>query len=248
MDQSGIRRLECLAFNAWPSLRTVLRDGWVLRFAEGHTKRANSASALWPVDGISLDARIAAFEADYRRAGLAPIFRLTPLAEPGLDAALAARDYVRLDESLVLTAELPATPGRMPADVEIDADPELGWLDDLARAAGATGRERGSVGRMLACLAAPAAFARVRQAGVPLAFGMGVVENGHLGIFEVLTVPDARGRGFGRRAIEALFVWARARGATRAYLQVTEANAPARTLYEALGFSTAYAYGYRRAR
>ncbi|MFM7344991.1 MAG: hypothetical protein ACKO1J_06455 [Tagaea sp.] len=90
MDQTEIRRLECLAFNAWPALRTCLRDGWVLRFADGHTKRANSANALWPGTG-PLAPRLDAFEADYRRAGLTPVFRVTPLAEPGLDEALAAR-------------------------------------------------------------------------------------------------------------------------------------------------------------
>ncbi|MFM8801425.1 MAG: GNAT family N-acetyltransferase, partial [Tagaea sp.] len=171
----------------------------------------------------------------------------TPLAEPGLDAALAARDYARFDESLVMTAALAPPRAPAPVDAELDADPELGWLDDLARAAGASARERAVLGRMLAGLAAPAAFVRVRRAGAPSAFAMGVVEDGHLGVFEVLTVPAARGTGLGRAAVEALFAWARTRGAARAYLQVTETNAAARAFYAALGFSTAYAYGYRRA-
>lgn len=246
MDQTDIRRLECLAFNGWPALRTVLRDGWVLRFAGGHTKRANSANALWQATS-PLDARLEAFETDYRRAGLTPIFRVTPLAEPGLDAALAARGYARFDDSLVMVGDLgpsstPPAPG-----IDLDSDPEAGWLDDLARAAGAGAREAATLARMLACLVPQAAFVRVHEAGAPRAFAMGVVEDGHLGVFEVLTVPEARGRGFARRALDALSAWGKRRDAARAYLQVTEANAPARALYKRFGFETAYRYHYRRA-
>lgn len=246
MDQTDIRRLECLAFNGWPALRTVLRDGWVLRFADGHTKRANSANALWPATSPR-DARLDAFESDYRRAGLTPVFRVTPLAEPGLDAALAARGYSRFDESLVMVGGL--GPSRPPpaGEIDVDSDPEAGWLDDLARAAGAGAREASTLARMLACLVPQAAFVRVREAGAPRAFAMGVVEDGHLGVFEVLAVPEARGRGFARRALEALFAWGERRGASRAYLQVTETNAPARALYARFGFETAYRYHYRRA-
>jgi N-acetylglutamate synthase len=249
MDQTDIRRLECLAFNAWPALRTVLRDGWVLRFADGHTKRANSANALWP-GTAPLAGRLDAFETDYRRAGLTPVFRLTPLAEPGLDDALAARGYARFDDSLVMAGDLPkacVAPPTPSVHIDLDPDPEAGWLDDLARAADAGAREHAILARMLACLVPPAVFVRVVEGGAPLAFAMGAVEDGHLGIFEVLTVPHARGRGLARRALDALFAWAARRGATRAYLQVAEANAPARALYARHGLSTAYRYHYRRA-
>lgn len=50
--------------------------------------------------------------------------------------------------------------------------------------------------------------------------------------------PAARGSGLGRRLVEAVADWARAGGATRLRLWVTEGNAPAIALYQRCGFAT----------
>jgi GNAT superfamily N-acetyltransferase len=49
--------------------------------------------------------------------------------------------------------------------------------------------------------------------------------------------PAARGRKCGEALIEATADWARSRGFDALYLWVTEANAPARHLYERCGFA-----------
>ncbi len=243
MDISGIETLERRAFAAWPALRTVTRDGWVMRFAAGHTKRANSINPVAAGPG-DLAARIAAAEADYAAAGLPPVFRITPLAEAGLDDALAARGYAAFDESLVMAGSLP--PGAADPEVTIDADPiASGWLADFGRATEADSKSLATLAHMFAHRVTGTGFARLTRNGTPLAFAMAVPENGDLGFFEVLTVAQARGQGLARRTLRTCCAWAAAQGATRAYLQVTASNAAAIALYRKLGLATVYRYFYR---
>ena len=49
--------------------------------------------------------------------------------------------------------------------------------------------------------------------------------------------PQARGRGVGEALVAAVARWAEAQGAKSLHLWVTETNAPARLLYQRLGFS-----------
>ncbi len=243
MDIRSIETLERRAFAAWPALRTQTRDGWVMRFADGHTKRANSINPVAPGTG-DLAARIAAAEADYAAAGLPPVFRITPLAEPGLDDALAARGYAAFDESLVMVGPLP--PGHAEPDVTLDTDPiASGWLADFGRATEADAKSLATLARMFAHRVTGTGFARLTRNGTPLAFAMAVPDGGDLGFFEVLTVAQARGQGLALRTLSACCAWARSQGAIRAYLQVTAGNTAAIALYRKLGLEIAYRYFYR---
>ena len=58
------RRLEEVALNAWPALQQMLFDGWLLRFARGYTKRANSINALYD-SRLDVATKIAACERTY---------------------------------------------------------------------------------------------------------------------------------------------------------------------------------------
>jgi ribosomal protein S18 acetylase RimI-like enzyme len=53
---------------------------------------------------------------------------------------------------------------------------------------------------------------------------------------ELYVVPDSRGRGLGRRLMEAAIEFARSRGADYMDLGTSETDVAARALYESLGF------------
>ncbi|MBM6579656.1 hypothetical protein ILT44_05645 [Microvirga sp. BT689] len=40
------KRIEEACLNGWPALREVVFDGWLIRLADGHTRRANSVNLL----------------------------------------------------------------------------------------------------------------------------------------------------------------------------------------------------------
>ncbi len=55
-------------------------------------------------------------------------------------------------------------------------------------------------------------------------------------IYAMWVAPDARGEGVGGALLDAVAVWAHARGCHRLVLSVTESNEPARVFYAERGF------------
>ncbi|KAF1037797.1 MULTISPECIES: GNAT family N-acetyltransferase [Delftia] len=245
-DPETVVGVEQRGFNAWPAQRTVLCGDWLLRAAQGHTKRANSANAHQP--GARLGALLAQIEAFYQRQGLPPVFRLSPLASPEADAQLAQAGYLLADPSLVMRAALADM--AQPADekgwtLAMDARPGAAWLQGFAEAGAVPPRHRQAHHHMLQSIAWPAAFATLRVGGEVAGFGLAVLERGCVGLYDIVIAPAMRGRGLGRALVCGLLHWGRTQGAQWAELQVRTPNRVARGLYESLGFHPLYAYHYR---
>jgi len=74
--------------------------------------------------------------------------------------------------------------------------------------------------------------------GSPIAYGLAVVERGMVGLFDIVTVSEARRRGAGRLLVKSLLAWGRRRaprlaifrysGPTRWHARFTAAPAFAR--------------------
>lgn len=235
-----VRRLEELAFRGWPALESLDLDGWRLRFSGGYTKRANSINALRPDASTGIDA----LESAHRARGLPPVWRLSPLAPPAIAGLLAARGYRTIERSLM--QRCPLHEGfRTDPEVAIHPAPTPAWIEAFSAHSPVRAEHRAAMERMLAAIARPAGFAFVEKSGRPMAMAIGAVEGDHMGLFDVLVMPEARRQGLARRVTESLYAWAWKRGARFAYLQVVATNAAAMPLYEAQGFRTVYAYEYR---
>ena len=105
MNLTTIRHIEEIALNAWPAHQQMLCDGWLLRFANGYTKRANSIMPVYPSEQ-KIAKKIDFGEETYQQRGLPPIFRLTPLADETLDSLLEERGYRKIDPTRVMTLDL----------------------------------------------------------------------------------------------------------------------------------------------
>jgi ribosomal protein S18 acetylase RimI-like enzyme len=237
--------LEEISLNAWPATQTVLYDGWVLRFAEGYTRRANSISPLYP-SSLTLDAKLDTCERLYRERGLPVIFKLAQSASPpGLDAALADHGYREDASTAVQILNLERAAPHPAPDARVEETPTVEWLDAYARMSNLPDRNRGILSRILANIVPAHAYASISLEGSVVATGLAVAQSGYIGLYDIVTDPACRGRGFGGQIVQSLLAWGVTQDAELAYLQVMLDNLPALRLYARLGFTEFYRYWYR---
>ena len=246
IDIPAIQRLEAATFTAWPAITTAMDGMWLARFARGFTKRSNSIQCLDPTDDGDALARLRRLEERYPLNSLDPIFRVTPLAGPAVIAALDAEGWRPFEESRVLA--MPLGDGlAMPDGVDVLDGTDGRWLDAFTELAGHNRRTRETLGVLVNLIACRNAGLLIRdRAGEPVAATLAVNALG-VGIYvNVITRADSRGKGLGRKVMQAALAWTREAGATEAAIQVLSDNTPAINLYTSLGFSEAYRYHYRR--
>ena len=243
-----VKLFEELSMNAWPAFQTLFFDGWILRLAEGYTKRANSISPLYGSSQDDND-KLAFCEAFYGKQGLPAIFKLTDEGCPNnLDYLLEKRGYLRLDETALMVLKLSKEDEfSVKGDVSLDWGLNEDWLENYFQCSkGLSLTNRETARRLLGNIKGALVTAKATQKNKPCGFGLGVMERGYLGIFDIIVSEDFRRKGVGRAVMEGLLHSGREAGAHTAYLQVVKGNTPAEKLYEGLGFKKAYSYWYRK--
>lgn len=239
------QRIEEASLNSWPALQQILFDGWILRFAEGYTKRANSVNPLY-ASSMDLDEKVLACEELYRQKGLPPIFRLVSFsALSNLDLLLESSGYSKVAPTLVMHLDLQSWSVPLDPVVELHEERLDDWLGLFCRFQGSPLAKHDTHRAILQAIPSNCLFASLAHSDQIVACGLGVLEHDLLGLFDLVTDPPQRRKGYGTRLVAALLRWAQEKGATRAYLQVVKANKPARCLYTRLGFQEIYHYWYR---
>ena len=153
-----ITQLEELSINAWPSLQTMLYDGWVIRFSNGYTKRANSSNPLYG-GVLAVDEKIDACEKLYSDRHIATVFKLTAASYPaGLDRILSARGYVLEPGCAVKTLDLQNGIAKLddPAII-LSSDVSDEWLSAFWQMSDIDERKKGTAEQMLLNIVPPKA-------------------------------------------------------------------------------------------
>ncbi len=239
------RRIEEVALNSWPALQQILFDGWVLRFSEGYTKRANSVNPLF-ASSLDVDAKIDTCERLYAERGLPTVFRLTPFSSPaGLDAVLERRNYEKVAPTSVLHLELKDYAIQPTPPAELHHERVGDWLDIFCRFSASPLEKHQVHRRMLRAIPGKRFLVSLMDSEQVVACGLGVLENGYLGLFDLITDPQRRNEGYGTKLVSSLLRLAQDEGGLRAYLQVVDRNTAARRLYARFGFQKVYPYWYR---
>lgn len=244
IDTALVSACETRIVNAWPAPTTLVVDQWVVRFANGYSGRANSASSLRE-DGDMDETTLAFVEGLYRQAGLPPRIRFTPLVAESARRRFAERGYRIETASFGMVAELdpnlhPPAPGMLTT-----AQAEDAWIDGVCAHQTGAKRNREHLAAIVSGVRVPAAFATLLHEGRPAAYAMSVAERGMAEIGAVIVDEALRGKGLGKRMMLGLMGWAAAQGCSQAYLQVDQSNGLAFEMYKRLGFRTVYAYETR---
>ncbi|WP_019911877.1 GNAT family N-acetyltransferase [Paenibacillus sp. HW567] len=243
--------IEELTLNTWPAEQSVLLEGWILRYAAGYTKRANSVSPLYGPEGqhtaLDVKHKILLAEQYYEAAGLKPVFKITPFIQPAnLDGILAEQGYSIVEPSsvrLLDLQELPPVPGQYSVQIREELTEE--WLAAFAGISGLSAANRDTLHRMLSSACLKQGYALLLKRGIPAACGLGVIQHGHIGLYDVYTAPAFRRQGMAEEMLLSLLHWAKDQSVAQSFLQVVQTNRGASALYDKLGYKEIYKYWYR---
>jgi N-acetylglutamate synthase len=238
------RRIEEASLNSWPALQQMHFDGWVMRFSNGYTRRANSITPLY-TSLLPAQEKIVACENLYRKKQLPTIFRFLSFSSTAddLDALLAQQGYQHVDHVLTLSTELTSIPTAW--NSSLHNVPLAEWLALFCQFKQASIEQHQPHHEMLKRIVPDPLCAVLYNDGLPVTCGLGVLENDVFGMFDIVTDPQQRNKGYGTQLISSMLGWARQNGARYAYLQVVNTNQPALHVYTKLGFHELYYYWYR---
>ncbi|THV31505.1 GNAT family N-acetyltransferase [Glycomyces paridis] len=234
---SEILALERALAATWPATETADLGGWLLRFAHGYTRRANSALALTAPPG-GVDAAAAAVADWYRARGARPLIALAGPVTKRLEAELADRGWTAEAETVVMTKAIEAVD--YDGEAVVADEPGPVHLAQSGRGAPAAAAVLGSgPGR---------GYAQIWRGGTDLAArGRGALAGDLVAVTGIGTAEAYRRRGLGTEVLRALEAWGASAGARRAALQVEADNDAALAMYAGLGYAERYRYGYRAA-
>ncbi|QLI81850.1 GNAT family N-acetyltransferase [Chitinibacter fontanus] len=244
MQLRDVAHLETLTSSAWPALANEYLDGWVLRFAAGYTKRANSVTPMWQGD-LPMLQKVAYCEQRYQQQGLPALFKLSPAAQ-ALDDVLLERGYDLIDYCSVQSRSLQA--GDFALDVAVQSSDKVSadWFSRFAELNHVPESHQATAWQMLSSYACPTQFATLFHDGKAVACALAVLQFNTVLLYDVVTLAEQRRQGYARRLVSHLLAWSQQQGATKAVLQVVAANHAACALYAQLGFTEEYPYWYRR--
>lgn len=247
-DSALLSRIEDAGLNASAPPQQLWLDGWLVRFSPGKAKRARCVNAV-AAGRLPIDGRLQACEAVFAAAGLPMIVRITPFTLPQeLDELLASQGLHRVDDTRVMArADLSALAQQaaLPPGVEVHATGLEAFAQRVGSLRGSPLSQRLAHGQRLQN--SPVLFHafEMHVDSELVACGQFAIEGALVGLYDVFTAQNARGRGYAETLCRHLLQQAHTRGASHAYLQVEGNNHAAREVYHRLGFADAYAYHYR---
>lgn len=267
LTKSSIRYMEEISLNAWPSHKSELYDGWLIRYSHNYTYRTNSVEQVGP-SSISIPKKVAFCENAYRHHGTPASFKINPLLDPSFEKYLEEQGYEVRHVTDVMTADLDGmnlmphpqeeyefgnhlglpSSVRYSDDLVVLVQPMITdeWITGVLHLNGTCDPVlRRIVPAMYKAIPKKTIVCSVEVDGRMVASGLGICDREYIGIYAIYVSPACRRRHYARAICSTLLLEGSRQGASKAYLQVVSGNQPAHTLYEDLGFRKFYTYWFR---
>nr|WP_294490859.1 GNAT family N-acetyltransferase [uncultured Anaerosporobacter sp.] len=265
LGYQDITKYEEITMNAFPAMLSEVYDGWILRYTGGYTFRGNSVNPIY-ASSINVEEKIQECERRYLKQGLPSVFKMTDVAEEGLDLVLEKYGYEIQKKADIMTIQL--IPEEVVGDVKkkdkvcieanilessnatyeakMDYHAVEEWLDDFVVLNGTKEEPTKSIAKeVLRKIQNPIFCASIYKNEEMAACGLGVLEREKIGLFDIRVKDCYRRLGLGTEICRQIINEGKKYGANEAYLQVASVNDGAIRLYEKLGFTKAYTYWYR---
>ncbi len=253
-----VRFLEEIGANGHVALNVLQYDGWLLRFANGYTSRANSVCVLYP-STRPVEEKIAYCEKCYASQGLPTIFKVTDLDKEFSDL-LAGRGYQIVTptdvmevvawnaENAPLCHENSGQVSSGSGEAHCMFSPEpTEWLPHYFAFENVTDKtKKNTFQKMLSRVMIDATYGILYYEGEPVACASIAVEHGYALLHNVIVTSSMRGKGLGEKLCRAMIAKAKEMGAEHVFLQVVQSNQVAMNLYKKLGFQKDYTYWYMK--
>jgi ribosomal protein S18 acetylase RimI-like enzyme len=237
--------IEAAGANAWPALHQQYYDGWMMRFSNGYTKRANSIYINHP-STLPLGTKLEVCRGRYAAHNLPTIFRVTTISpEPELDDYLKNHYFRGASQTKVMSCPINQSANNNAPKSVISSLPLAEWLSLFYSLSEYSPEYWQTHYAILSKIERQVVFLGLSSNGRVIACGMGVLDGDYFGLFSLLTAVKYRNQGFGAEILAALMNWASENGAAFAYLQVQADNSPALHLYQKYQFKPVYEYWYR---
>ncbi|MFT9495312.1 GNAT family N-acetyltransferase [Anaerosolibacter sp.] len=242
-----IQKIEELSMNALPALSTMLVNGWVLRFANGYSKRANSVNPIYPCS-VEVERNIEICDGLFKRNNLDTVFKLTEMEDAyRIDEILGEMGYSYEAKTNIMlkSIEKYSIKEEDKRDVILYRELRDDWFEAFV-GMNKIGPQHGpTLQKMLKSIIPDTYYGCIVENGKITAVGLGVAERGYVGMYDICVAQEQRRRGLGTKIMKNLIHKASEDGYTYSYLQVVDANEAAKLLYDNLGYEKKYSYWYR---
>jgi GNAT superfamily N-acetyltransferase len=230
--------LQRIASDGWPAVEREALGSWELRAAGGWTRRANSVLPIGS-PAVALDDALDKIRTWYDERALPAVVQVPLPLCAVLDDELDRRGWPAESSSLVLVAdlgELRISPAG--STVTVDHVPTAPWL-----AAHPHPPPTSALGVLTA---APSLYASATDSrGDIIGIARGSIVGAWLFVNAMSVAESHRRKGVAHTLLRALADEVAALPVRHVFLQVEDSNAPARALYEKIGFELHHSYVYR---